>query len=724
MNDETRSLFERVSQKMGWIGDNALDIAEKKLMNSVGKKRHNIPSGCPAVNWSISPVHPRFDDDKENQGDKCTSKVLTESSDDEFDKFLVSQATPKSKAASKKPRSVVKTVSSNVAIVNLDDDGDTFDKILVSRATPKPKAASKKPCHVVKTDSSDVRTVDSDDDSGNYDKFLVSRATPKPKAASKKPCHVVKTDSSDVRTVDSDDDSGNYDKFLVSQATPKAKPTSKKPCSTVKKDSSNVPTVNSDDDSDFEKFLQRVKMPTATPKKLSESEDSLKKFIVDDYSSDDDFILTKSSCKGPKKNNTPATLDAFKKPLSLSQCGLSVFISDSDDDEDNIVIKSTWRSRHTTPCSRPKPGRNAMLHDQKNSPQSPFLLPAPSFVFPQPSPRPAASPKHTLFIPSKLDDSSSSEDEFRSLLERLKKNNTSTGSSCSPMTNKECSQEPPVKVPAKPRIARSLGEEPLDARTPAKSTTMTVSQTEPRQGPVSRLAVCKTPGCFLESLINPCSRYCRHFKKHKEELTSKLYQMYNSSVFDNKLPVNMSVTWNKKMRKTAGYCVTGQEQRDGNRYARIELSEKVCDSADRLRDTLIHEMCHAATWLINGVRDGHGGFWKLYARKSILVHPELPMVTRCHSYDIKYKFMYQCTRCQNKIGRHSKSLDTQRFVCALCTGQLILLTPSKPRPPTPFASFVKENYKTVRQEFTGQSHAEVMRKLSADFASKNKVSEN
>lgn len=41
----------------------------------------------------------------------------------------------------------------------------------------------------------------------------------------------------------------------------------------------------------------------------------------------------------------------------------------------------------------------------------------------------------------------------------------------------------------------------------------------------------------------------------------------------------MSVTWNKKMRKTAGYCISGQERGGGNRYARIELSEKVCDSA-------------------------------------------------------------------------------------------------------------------------------------------------
>lgn len=58
-------------------------------------------------------------------------------------------------------------------------------------------------------------------------------------------------------------------------------------------------------------------------------------------------------------------------------------------------------------------------------------------------------------------------------------------------------------------------------------------------------------------------------------------------------------------------------------------------------------MCHAATWLINGVRDGHGSIWKLHAQKATVVHPELPMVTRCHSYDIKYKFQYQCTRCKN-----------------------------------------------------------------------------
>uniref|UniRef100_A0A3P9NLC5 Germ cell nuclear acidic peptidase n=1 Tax=Poecilia reticulata TaxID=8081 RepID=A0A3P9NLC5_POERE len=419
----------------------------------------------------------------------------------------------------------------------------------------------------------------------------------------------------------------------------------------------------------------------------------------------------------PQKIKTPAGQRPFRRPLA--QLNSPVFVSDSeDDDEDNIIVRSSWKTRD----SKPKQSENKQ--DENRSP----LLPSLSDFLRPPSNASAltTSPKRTFSAPSRLEESSDSEEEFASLLERLKKKNNLT----SPKTSKESETKLVVSAPAvKPFTTPSskpIKEKPHDVKTHGISSILKpkVSQTDPRPAAVSRIAVCKTPGCFLESLTVPGSIYGSIFRKNKEELTSKLYQLYNTSVFDNKLPTNMSVTWNKKMRKTAGYCVTGQEKGGGNRYARIELSDKVCDSADRLRDTLIHEMCHAATWLINGVRDGHGNLWRLYARKSTLMHPELPMVTRCHSYDIKYKFQYRCTRCQNTIGRHSKSLDTQRFVCALCKGQLVLLTASKPRAPTPFATFVKENYGSVRKELAGQSHAEVMRKLSTDFASKTKLGES
>ncbi|CAL8263486.1 unnamed protein product [Lota lota] len=533
----------------------------------------------------------------------------------------------------------------------------------------------------------------------------------------------------------SDDD---FDQYLMERATPKGKATLQKQCN-AKKNSSHAVVVSSDSDDCFENFLDRMKTPKAKPQKTPavNSEDSLKNFIVADFSSDDDFIQKKPS-RVPKSSQTPVSLASLRTPLA--QCDSPVFLSESNDDM-GAIVKSTWRTRHKkpqVPTKTHKPSDVLTLDEDEDSPlvfQSPLPLPPlrlPALQVPthRPATQVTAPPTRIQSAPSKFDDSSSSEEEFASLLERLKRKNVVSGNSPAAIHNTDNRWKPPVsistvKAPRAP-VSTSVEHTPVDFRTPGRSTIPkpTVSQTEPRQAPQSRVPTCKTPGCFLQSLSVPGSSYGRNFKQTKESLTSKLYQLYNTSVFDSKLPTDMSVTWNKKMRKTAGYCISGQERGGGNRYTRIELSEKVCDSADRLRDTLVHEMCHAATWLINGVRDGHGSFWKLYARKATLAHPELPMVTRCHSYDIKYKFQYQCTCCKNTIGRHSKSLDTQRFVCALCTGSLVLLTPSNTRAPAPFAIFVKDNYGNVRQELVGKSHTEVMRKLSADFATKTKLSQS
>lgn len=518
---------------------------------------------------------------------------------------------------------------------------------------------------------------------------------------------------------DSSDD--DFEQFLQAQATPKIQTHSQKPVSSTRKES--VVVLSSDSDGTFETFLKQVKTPNVKPRTItkSDSQNSLKNFIVNDSSSDDDFIDTKSS-RVPKKIHTPSQA-LLRRPLS--QCDTPVFVSDSDDEEDKIVIKSTWKTRRAKPQPSSNDKKSTTLHNDSNYSPSVGAKPSPLSVFSSKTVNSLASEltsvsKRTLSAPPRFDDSASSEEEFTSLLDRLKKKNILQGGTSSPVPRKGDFKKP-VATAIPPNDQKSH-----KFITPSKTTILkpTVSQSDPRHGPSSRVPLCKTPGCFLEMLSNPGNTYGRNFKQNKEELTSRLFRLYNASVFDGKLPESMSVTWNKKMRKTAGYCITGQERGGGNRYARIELSEKVCDSADRLRDTLIHEMCHAATWLINGVRDGHGNFWKLYARKSTVVHPELPMVTRCHSYDIKYKFQYQCTRCQNTIGRHSKSLDTERFVCALCTGKLVLLNPSNPRTPTPFANFVKENYGATRQELAGQSHADVMRKLSADFALKTKLSQS
>ena len=37
-------------------------------------------------------------------------------------------------------------------------------------------------------------------------------------------------------------------------------------------------------------------------------------------------------------------------------------------------------------------------------------------------------------------------------------------------------------------------------------------------------------------------------------------------------------------------------------------------ATERIRDTIIHEMCHAANWIIDGTkRAGHGKLWKAWS---------------------------------------------------------------------------------------------------------------
>ncbi|CAH1381053.1 unnamed protein product, partial [Tenebrio molitor] len=100
--------------------------------------------------------------------------------------------------------------------------------------------------------------------------------------------------------------------------------------------------------------------------------------------------------------------------------------------------------------------------------------------------------------------------------------------------------------------------------------------------------------------------------------------------------------WSARLKSTAGCCYYGRRitRRTGatERTARIVLSTKVLDSADRLRDTLIHEMCHAATWFVNHVGDGHGSFWRAWAGRAMDVFPELPPISVCHQYVIDTKY--------------------------------------------------------------------------------------
>lgn len=131
----------------------------------------------------------------------------------------------------------------------------------------------------------------------------------------------------------------------------------------------------------------------------------------------------------PTKSNTPASRRPPRR--LLSHCDSPVFVSDSDDDDDNnIVIKSTWRTQQSKPPPKDNVNHPLLSHKEENSPALPFSSPVSHP--PRKTLTSLASPKHAFSAPSTLNESASSEEEFTSLLERLKKKNKITGTSFSP----------------------------------------------------------------------------------------------------------------------------------------------------------------------------------------------------------------------------------------------------------------------------------------------------
>lgn len=73
-------------------------------------------------------------------------------------------------------------------------------------------------------------------------------------------------------------------------------------------------------------------------------------------------------------------------------------------------------------------------------------------------------------------------------------------------------------------------------------------------------------------------KYRLDYKNRKEELCKELYKMYNKKVFDDKLPQDMPIEWNIRMRGTAGYCYNKKSVRSLSgvvRSSRIVLATKV-----------------------------------------------------------------------------------------------------------------------------------------------------
>ncbi|EAU36548.1 predicted protein [Aspergillus terreus NIH2624] len=159
----------------------------------------------------------------------------------------------------------------------------------------------------------------------------------------------------------------------------------------------------------------------------------------------------------------------------------------------------------------------------------------------------------------------------------------------------------------------------------------------------------------------------------------------------------VQITWSKTLQTTAGRASWKREKQakaedtpsTSRHHATIELAERIIDSEDRLLNTLAHEYCHLANFMISNIHNNpHGASFKLWgykckeALKSHPVYSGRVEVTTKHSYKIDYKYVWCCVDCGQNYGRHSKSIDTSRARCGKCQGLLQQIKP-KPRNVSP-----------------------------------------
>jgi predicted SprT family Zn-dependent metalloprotease len=201
---------------------------------------------------------------------------------------------------------------------------------------------------------------------------------------------------------------------------------------------------------------------------------------------------------------------------------------------------------------------------------------------------------------------------------------------------------------------------------------------------------------------------------NRESVTRSTFREFNRDVFGGKLS-SVEVIWSKKLNTTAGQTrllkgtpLTFDSPRP--RLAKVELSTKVIDDESKLRSTLLHELIHAAVWILEGVsKPPHGKEFKRWASLAMRRIHDVE-VTTTHSYEINYRYAWACTnpKCSFLVKRHSRSVDTTKHICGRCKSSLIEVassssngttaTPKKQAKPSAYNLFVKDQSKIVRQE--------------------------
>ncbi|TLD29107.1 hypothetical protein PspLS_03410 [Pyricularia sp. CBS 133598] len=250
----------------------------------------------------------------------------------------------------------------------------------------------------------------------------------------------------------------------------------------------------------------------------------------------------------------------------------------------------------------------------------------------------------------------------------------------------------------------------------------------------------------------------KSFEASKHEIASRFLRELDQVITEGRLTKlaestgGIKLQWTKTLNTTAGRANWRREtiQRKHSRaaaganapaeivtttecrhHATIELADKVIDNEDRLLNVLAHEFCHLATFMITGMTTNpHGREFKSWAAKCSRAfgHRGIDVTTK-HSYEIDFKFAWECVECAGEYKRHSRSINPQRHRCGRCKGELRQTKPvprgaaaggkageAKKKEPTEYQMFMKEHMKIIREENPGSPQKDIMKQVAERWA--------
>ncbi|PSR97748.1 SprT-like family-domain-containing protein [Coniella lustricola] len=204
------------------------------------------------------------------------------------------------------------------------------------------------------------------------------------------------------------------------------------------------------------------------------------------------------------------------------------------------------------------------------------------------------------------------------------------------------------------------------------------------------------------------------------------------------------IEWSTKLNTTAGRANWRREtiRQKGSismplstrykHHASIELSTKVIDDSDRLLNVIAHEFCHLANFMISDMTTNpHGKEFKGWAAKVTREFGQRGIeVTTKHSYDIDFKYVWECTKCGLEFKRHSKSISIDRHRCGECKAELAQIKPvprAKPTKESEYQLFLRKHMKIVKEENPDMPQRDIMKTVASRWSqrgsTKSKMSE-